>query len=157
MDPGSIYVLIVDDDTTLLETLKMILESRGYHVDTASTGREAADRIQRRHYDVAILDIVLPDSSGVALLREFNQTRIPRTRKIILTGNATLENAIQALNMGADAYLLKPVDPEELIKAINDQVDRQKQEIRNIQEKIIALIERDSQERIKRIREEMYY
>lgn len=157
MNPGSVYILIVDDDVTLLETMKMILENRGYRVDAASTGKEAADRILRRHYDVAILDIVLPDISGVELLKKFDQTRIPRTRKIILTGHATLENAVQALNLGADAYLLKPVEPEDLIKAINEQVERQSQEIRNIQQKIISLIERDAEEKIKRIREEKYY
>lgn len=150
------YILLVDDDVTLLETMKAILGGRGYCVDTSSTGEEALKKIRERYYDVVVLDLVLPDVSGIEILRNLETNRIPRVRKIVLTGHATLDNAVQALNLGADAYLMKPVPPEELIRTIANQIEKQNQEIRMIQEKIIHLVEKDVEERIRRIAEEKY-
>lgn len=150
------YVLLVDDDETLLETMKIILEGKGYNVDTSSTGEEALERLSERYYDVVVLDIVLPDLSGIDLLKSLETHRIPRVRKIILTGNATLENAVQALNLGADAYLIKPVAPADLIRTIAEQIEKQNQEILAVQDKIRCFIERDAEERIRRIAEEKY-
>lgn len=145
------YVLLVDDDVTLLETMKIILEGKGYHVDTSSTGEDALERLRERYYDVVVLDIVLPDLSGIDLLKSLETQRIPKVRKIILTGHATLENAVQAINLGADAYLIKPVAPEELIRTIADQIEKQNQEILMVQDKIRCFIESGAEERIRRI------
>lgn len=150
------YVLLVDDDDGLLETMKAILEGRGYCVDTSQTASEALNKFKERHYDVVVIDMVLPDRSGTELLGELETNRIPRVRKIVLTGHATLENAVQALNLGADAYLIKPVEPDDLIRAIADQIEKQKQEILLIQEKIRLFIERDIEDRIRKIAEEKY-
>ncbi|MEN3052300.1 MAG: response regulator [Candidatus Methanosuratincola petrocarbonis] len=156
MNAQEYYILLVDDDETLLETMKIILEEKGYHVDTSSTGKEALERLRVRYYDVVVLDIVLPDLSGIDLLKSLETHRIPKVRKIILTGHATLENAVQALNFGADAYLIKPVAPAELIRTIADQIEKQNQEILAIQDKIRCFIEREAEERIRRIAEEKY-
>lgn len=150
------YVLLVDDDETLLETMKIILEGKGYRVDTSSNGQEALKRLRERCYDVVVLDMVLPDLSGIDLLKSVDTHRIPQVRKIILTGHATLENAVQSLNLGADAYLIKPVAPAELIRTIADQIEKQKQEILAVQEKIRRLIEMDAEERIRCIAEQKY-
>ncbi len=156
METQDYYVLLVDDDAALLETMKTILEGKGYNVDTATTGEVALERIRQRHYDVVVLDIVLPDISGIELLKSLGTNRIPKVRKIILTGHATLTNAIQALNTGADAYLLKPVAPDELMRTIAEQIGKQKQEILLVQDKIRHFIEMDAEERIRRIAEEKY-
>ncbi|MEN3016826.1 MAG: response regulator [Candidatus Methanosuratincola petrocarbonis] len=149
-------VLLVDDDLDLLETMKAILEGRGYRVETSQTGEDALEKIKEKYFDVIVLDLVLPGISGIELLSRLETNRIPRVRKIILTGHSTLENAVQALNLGADAYLIKPVMPEDLVKAIADQIDKQQQEILLIQEKIRYFVERNSEEMIRRISEEKY-
>lgn len=150
------YVLLVDDDVDLLETMKAILEAKGYCVDTSPTGEDALKKINEHYYDVVVLDLVLPDVSGIELLKNLGTNRIPRVRKIVLTGHATLDNAVQALNLGADAYLMKPVLPEELIRTIADQIEKQKQEILLVQDKIRHFVEKDIEERIRQIAEEKY-
>ncbi|MEJ5292189.1 MAG: response regulator [Candidatus Methanosuratincola sp.] len=150
------YVLLVDDDIDLMETMKEILEREGYHVDTSPTAEGALKKLREHYYDVIVIDIMLPDMSGIDLLRSIEVSRIPRIRKIILTGHATLENAVQSLNLGADAYLIKPVAPGKLIRTIADQIKKQNDEILMIQDRIRRFIERDVEERIKRIAEEKY-
>jgi len=97
------YVLLVDDDASLLETMKEILEGRGYCVDTSQTASDALKKFKERYYDVVVIDMVLPDKPGTELLRELETSRIPRVRKIVLTGHASLENAAHSLN-GEDAF-----------------------------------------------------
>lgn len=150
------YILLVDDDVTLLETMEAILEGMGYCVDISPTGEDALKKIREHCYDIVVLDLVLPDVSGIEILRNLETNRIPRVRKIVLTGHATLDNAVQSLNLGADAYLMKPVPPEELIRTIANQIEKQNQEICMIQEKIIHFVEKDVEERIRRIAEEKY-
>lgn len=153
---SSVYILIVEDDRELCQSMKMLLESKGYRVDVANTGKEASERIQKRKYEIAIIDLFLPDISGIEILKKFDSTQLPRTRKIILTGHATLESAIQALNLGADAYLVKPVSPEEMLKTISDQLEKQNQEIAMVQEKVMMMVERTLKERLKKLEEEKY-
>lgn len=118
-------VLIVDDDVRLTKILNSILENEGYETDVAHTGTEAIKKSSLEIYDLAILDIKLPDIEGTKLLKMLGKN--PRMIKIILTGHPRLQNAVQALNYGADAYLLKPVKPEELTKTIREKIEEQKE------------------------------
>jgi DNA-binding NtrC family response regulator len=104
-------ILVVDDDETIRTTMKAILEDEGYIVDLAGTGKEAVKKTRERSYNVALLDIRLPDMEGIELLKLMHDS-VPRTRKIMVTGYPSMQNAISALNKNADAYLLKPVDVE---------------------------------------------
>ncbi len=90
------------------------------------------------------------------MLKKFDPRQFPRTRKIILTGHASLESAIQALNFGADAYLVKPVSPDDLLKTIAEQLEKQSQEIAMVQEKVMMLVERTLKERLKKLEDEKY-
>ena len=117
-------VLIVDDDEAIIKSLKSLLESEGYLVETASTGVEALEKTEENVYDLAILDIRLPDIEGTELLAEMRE-ETPRMMKIMFTGHASLDNAIEALNLGADAYLTKPAKPEELIKVVKEKLKEQ--------------------------------
>ena len=112
-------ILIVDDDKTLLRSLKKILESQGYSVETARTGKEATKKLEKHFCLVALLDIKLPDIEGTELLEVMRKIS-PRTAKIMLTGYATLENAVESLNKGADAFLTKPINPHELLRVVNE-------------------------------------
>src|SRR5664279_2842973 len=91
-------ILVVDDDETIRTTMKATLEGEGYLVDLAGTGKEAIQKTQEKTYNVALLDIRLPDMEGVELLKLMRDS-IPRTRKIMVTGYPTMQNAIGALNL----------------------------------------------------------
>jgi len=111
--------LIVDDDEDMLETLKDCFHEKGYSIETAKNGRDAITKAKNRFFDVALIDIKLPDTTGIEVLRDFRQNH-PTTMIIMATGYATLQNAVDALNLGAHAYIIKPIDPEKLNQRINE-------------------------------------
>jgi ActR/RegA family two-component response regulator len=127
-------ILIVDDDLDLLDSYSIILSSK-YDVTLAKNGVEAINFSRKIHFNVALIDMVLADISGVELLKQL-KSGFPKLRKIIITGHAALDNAISALNLGADAFMIKPVLPEALLKAIDDQLMGQKHDLSLIQEKV---------------------
>lgn len=133
-------ILVVDDDEDILETLKSLLTKKGYFVDTANKGETAIKLSESNPYNLALLDVVLPDMDGTQLLVKLKQT-MPRMRKIMITGHASFDNAVRAVNMGADGYLIKPVSPPELLRMIEDQLRRQEDDERLTQDKITAFIE----------------
>ena len=133
-------ILIVDDNESILETLTAILEEKGYHTDTAKNGREATEKAKTNFYNLALLDIKLPDIEGTKLLTEIEETS-PRMVKIMITGYASLENAVEALNLGADAYIMKPLDPENLLKVINEKLKAQRKAEKMTQKKVTKWIE----------------
>ncbi len=133
-------ILVVDDDETIRTTMKAILQDEGYQVDLAATGKEAIQKTQENAYNVALLDIRLPDMEGVELLKLLKDS-VPRTRKIMVTGYPSMQNAIAALNKNADAYLLKPVDVEKLLQAVKQQLEAQEAERKFSEEKVAEFIE----------------
>ncbi len=133
-------ILVVDDDDTIRTTMKAILQDEGYTVDLASTGKEAIQKSQQNNYNVALLDIRLPDMEGVELLKLLKDG-VPRTRKIMVTGYPSLQNAISALNKNADAYLLKPVDVEKLLNTVKQQLEAQENERQFSEQKVAEFIE----------------
>jgi DNA-binding NtrC family response regulator len=119
-------ILIVDDDRAILNTAKEILQLEGYYVDVVETGLEAIKKTQATFYHLALLDIKLPDMEGTELLNKMHRTT-PKMMKIMITGFPSLDNAVEALNQGADAYLLKPVKPEELLKTVEEKLKEQEE------------------------------
>ena len=91
-------------------------------------------------YNIAILDIRLPDMEGVELLK-LMKPAVPRTRKIMVTGYPSTQNAIDALNKNADAYLIKPVDIQKLLSTIKEQLKLQQEEAIFSEEKVAEFIE----------------
>jgi DNA-binding NtrC family response regulator len=120
--------------------MKAILEDEGYLVDIAGTGKEAIQKSNEKTYNIALLDIRLPDIEGVELLKLMKET-VPRTRKIMVTGYPSMQNAIGALNKNADAYLLKPVDIEKLLNTVKQQLQAQEDERRFSEQKVAEFIE----------------
>lgn len=117
-------ILLVDDDSDIIETLKIVLEDNGYIVDSANTGKEAIDKSNANFYNLAIVDWRLPDMEGTALLKLFKETT-PKMMKIMLTGFPSMKNAIDAVNAQADAFLEKPIGPEKLFAKISDLLNQQ--------------------------------
>jgi PAS domain S-box-containing protein len=118
-------VLIVDDDKGMCKTLSHIFELDGYKVSTASTGSEGAARIKEGSFNVAVLDIRLPDIDGVELL-EIIKKMDPDLNVIMMTAYANVEIAIRALNEGADAFVTKPFNIEELRAVIKKSIEKQR-------------------------------
>jgi two-component system response regulator HydG len=141
-------ILVVDDDEMILKSFKEILESRGYLVETAETGLEALEKSEVQHYDLALLDIKLPDIEGTELLVEMHEGT-PRMMKVMVTGHASLKNAVESLNLGADAYLMKPVKPEELLRVVEEKLKEQEEAERMSEEKVAEWIEN----RIRKLRD----
>jgi DNA-binding NtrC family response regulator len=133
-------IIIVDDDENIRTTMKTILEDEGYCVDLATNGNEAIEMTQETAYNIALLDIRLPDMEGVELLKRIKNI-VPRTRKIMVTGFPSMQNAISALNKNADAYLVKPVDVEKLLNIVKTQLQLQEEEKHFSEQKVAEFIE----------------
>lgn len=119
-------ILVVDNEKVILAVFKEILESKGYAVDTAETGQEAMEKTKAQNHDLALLDIKLPDIEGTERLLKMRNTN-PTMIKIMITGYASLENAIKSIRLGAHKYLMKPVDPTELLRVVDERL-REKEE-----------------------------
>ncbi len=133
-------ILVVDDDESIRNTMKTILEDEGYVVDLAASGREAIEKTDKTTYNIALLDIRLPDIEGVQLLKLMRAT-VPRMRKVMVTGYPSMQNAIVALNKNADAYLVKPISIEKLLNVVKEQLQSQDSERQYSEEKVAEFIE----------------
>jgi len=119
-------ILIVEDDENIRKTMKNILQQSGYQTDTAKTGQEAEQKAKAKIYNLALLDIKLPDMEGTQLLAKLHENT-PKMVKIMVTGYPSLENAMEALNQGANAYVTKPVKPAKLLALIKEKLEEQSQ------------------------------
>ena len=116
-------ILIIDDDKSILKTFRRLLQRCGYEVDVAETGAEAVEKLNNRFYDVALIDVRLPDMDGGDLL-VLARKELSNTVKMIITGLPMIDLGNKTLEQGADALLLKPVKPEELISLIQDKLKK---------------------------------
>lgn len=133
-------ILIVDDDESIRKAISTILEDKGYTVDTAENGREAIEKTRGGFYNLALIDIRLPDMEGTELLTRMKETT-PRMVKIIVTGFPSLQNAMEAVNRCADAYVIKPVKIDDLLKTIRTHLEKQKHAKKYSEDKIAEFIE----------------
>jgi DNA-binding NtrC family response regulator len=133
-------ILIIDDDENIRKVLAAILEDEGYSVESVDTARKAIEKTRRNYYNLALIDVRLPDMEGIELLTKMTDTT-PKMRKIIITGYPTLQNAVEAVNKGANAYVMKPFDMEKVLKEIEEQLKKQEEEKRYSQEKVTEFIE----------------
>ena len=116
-------ILVVDDDANLRKTLADILRVKGYETVVAGTGAEAIAAAEKEVFGLALIDLMLPDMSGLEVMAQI-KTIAPLTEAIILTGHASMDSAIKATGQGAFAYLLKPYQMDELLQKIGHAVER---------------------------------
>jgi|GEM_PF-593285 len=117
-------ILVIDDDEGTRKTLALILKKKGFDVITAGTGEDGLKQAQSRKVAVALLDINLPDIEGIRLITPLKEMH-PDLAVIMITGFASMENAMRALNEGATGYILKPVNIDEILVKIQDALERQ--------------------------------
>jgi DNA-binding NtrC family response regulator len=106
-------ILIVDDEQDFVQALTERLAIRDFQVATAYSGKEAVKKVKAYNYDVVILDVLMPGMDGLATLHAIKEIK-PLTEVIMLTGNASVETAIEGMKQGALDFLMKPCDPEKL-------------------------------------------
>ncbi|HKC13760.1 MAG TPA: response regulator, partial [Vicinamibacteria bacterium] len=109
----SARVLVLEDDKALSEVVCEELRARGCHTVPAHTVADGFEQLKLWEFDVALVDLILPDGSGIELLRHISQEELP-TESIVLTGYAAVSTAIEAMKLGAYDYLTKPARMEEL-------------------------------------------
>ena len=110
-------ILIAEDEISLAKALKRILEQKGYYVDLVHDGASALDYAQGMVYQLIILDVMLPELDGFSVVREMRKTGI-HTPVLMLTARTTTSDKVAGLNFGADDYMTKPFDTEELLARV---------------------------------------
>jgi len=133
-------ILIVDDDAKIREMLSSILTDKGYTVKSVGTGKEAVNESFKQLFNLALIDIRLPDMEGTELLTKLRKSE-PEMIKIIITGNATLDNSIDAANIGVDGFIVKPFDPKKLLKLIESRLKAQREKMQFDEKKVAEYIE----------------
>ncbi|MFO7883182.1 MAG: response regulator [Desulfobacteraceae bacterium] len=121
-----IKVLLVDDEKDFVEALAKRLELRNYAVTSVFSGESAIEMAEKHDFDVIILDVLMPGISGIEALKQIKKTK-PITPVIMLTGKATVNNAIEGMKQGALDFLMKPADTSVLIEKINSAYEIKKE------------------------------
>ena len=111
-------ILIIEDELSILETLKMFLEEKGLTVFTADTGTKGLEIFEKQHPQVVILDIRLPDSNGLDILETMMKNNLP-SKIIMITAFQDMETTIQAMKRGAFDYIHKPLDINQVEQAVD--------------------------------------
>jgi DNA-binding NtrC family response regulator len=138
-------ILVIDDDEVVLNSIAEALRLEGHKVDTAKTGKEAIEKCNLSFYNLALIDIRLPDMEGTKLLKAIRDTT-PKMVKIIVTGYPSLQNATEALNKGADGYVIKPVDIPKLLTTVREHLQKQEEAGRYNERRFAEFIETRSRE-----------
>jgi signal transduction histidine kinase len=160
--PEGARLLVVDDEENLRITTAAILEQEGYKVETASSGNEAIALVERSEFDLILTDLHMEGGDGLSVLTEIRR-RAPLTISVVLTGFASVESAIAALQQGAYDYLVKPCDIDEMKHTIRRGVEHRllmlaEQEARRNLEQLNRDLERRVEERtaeLTRLNEEL--
>lgn len=110
-------ILVVDDDVGVRTMLSSVLYDDGYIVEAVDNGKKAIKTCEKSPFDLALIDVELPDMKGTELLHRLKKLQ-PKMIRIIITGQPTLESAMKAVNERADGYMLKPFEVAELLEMI---------------------------------------
>jgi DNA-binding NtrC family response regulator len=118
-------VLIIDDDAEMRKMLNEALSNEGYSVETAANGKDAIKACGKLPFDIALIDIELPDMKGTELLTKLKSVQ-PKMVNVIITGYPSIENAMKAVNEKADGYILKPFKISVLLETMKKLVDEKR-------------------------------
>jgi DNA-binding response OmpR family regulator len=125
-DPARPRILIMEDETSLAEGLKMVLSELGCRVSVADTGMRALGSLTGRNYDLMVADLRLPDMDGMEVLRLIKETK-PETEVIVITGYASVVSAVESMKLGALDYLPKPFTEDEFKSAVQKAIKVKKE------------------------------
>jgi two-component system, cell cycle response regulator CtrA len=117
------HVLLIEDNKPVADMIKLLLSGKGFNIAAAECGEDGIDLARRYNYDIIILDLQLPDISGLQVLRTLRSSAI-ETPVLVLSGNMVVDARVKALGIGADDFLTKPFHKDELIARIHAVVRR---------------------------------
>lgn len=132
-------VLLVDDEEEFIKSLSSRLEVRGLTVSTSTRGQDALDLVHEQKFDVVVLDLSMPGMDGLEVLKKMKEDS-PDTEIIMLSGHGTIKASAEAIKLGAEDFLEKPLDLPKLLQKISDAKDRR-----------ILVLQEQSKEEIKEI------
>lgn len=132
-------VLLVDDEEQFLEVLSERLETRGLQVNSVTSGEDAVTQVEDQNFDAIVVDLAMPGIDGIETMKRIKEKR-PDLEIIILTGHATVKTGIEAMKLGAEDFLEKPVDLSVLLEKIS-----------NAKHKRMLVLEKKSQDEMKEI------
>jgi CheY-like chemotaxis protein len=121
MDRKNVNILVVDDDPRICTYVAKFLSGQGWAADTACDGASALELVQRKTYDAVVLDYRMPGMDGAELCRRVREIQ-PEVRIIFVTGFPTIDTVFPAVDAGAQRVLAKPVDPDALIRVLEQQL-----------------------------------
>jgi DNA-binding response OmpR family regulator len=121
-----LHFLVVDDNPTITRLIELQMGKAGFRCDTAANGEEALQKINQNVFDLVISDISMPGISGLELLKSIKLKK-PQLPVLIVSGHATIENAVEALRLGAINFITKPIRFDEVFETINKVLDLNKQ------------------------------
>jgi two-component system nitrogen regulation response regulator NtrX len=125
-------ILVIDDESSICSSLQGILEDEGYAVKTAATGEEGLAQIKKQNFGLVLLDIWLPEMTGLDVLRQI-QAQEERPQVVVISGHGTVETAVQATKLGAFDFLEKPLSLEKVVLTVKNALRQHKLEEENIQ------------------------
>ncbi|HIJ65428.1 MAG TPA: SpoIIE family protein phosphatase [Candidatus Hydrogenedentes bacterium] len=144
-------VLVIDDDAQILNTVKGMLGSMGFHVDVAASALEAENLFQENEYDVAVVDLIMPEVSGLELL-EWMRKHVPKVVPVVLSGTSSAQKAVDSVQLGAFDFVAKPIrDIDDFCRHVSRAVEHKRLEESNaklleqVQEKNVELENRVGQ------------
>ena len=132
-------VLLIDDEEQFLKVLGERLETRGLQVNTVTSGEDALNLIDDKNYDAIVLDLAMPGIDGIETLKLLKEKK-PDLEIIMLTGHATVQKGVEAMKLGAEDFLEKPVELSVLLERISEAKNKR-----------ILILEKKSQEALKKI------
>jgi len=138
-------ILIIDDEESIRKSLAAVLEEKGYLVDMAENGQVAIEKSKTKAYNLALIDIRLPDMEGTDLLTAIKENT-PDMVGIIVTGYPSLQNAIEAVNKGADGYIVKPLTIDVLLDMVKKHLKIQQETRKYSEQKVAEFIETRAKE-----------
>jgi DNA-binding NtrC family response regulator len=138
-------VLIIDDNMNMRESLADVLEEKGYDVVTAKTAQEAIIAAGKCFFNIHLIDINLPDKTGIDLLRSF-KSAYPSRKNIMITANVKLKYAVDSVNLGADAYILKPIDFNNLDQTMKECLRKQQPTLKAMNKRLAEFMTNSNEE-----------
>lgn len=116
-------LLLVDDEVEFVQTLAERLQLRDFQVQTAYDGDDALSQLEKNRFDMVILDVMMPGLGGLDVLKQMKPL-YPKTPVILLTGRGSTKDGIEGMRLGARDYLMKPINIDELIKKIDENLSK---------------------------------
>ncbi|UCH53682.1 MAG: sigma-54-dependent Fis family transcriptional regulator, partial [Pseudomonadota bacterium] len=130
MNPG--YILVVDDEPEIRRLVREVLEDEHYRVETAENAASARDQYRRQRPDLVLLDIWMPDTDGISLLKEWSHSGMLEMPVVMISGHGTVETAVEATRLGAYDFIEKPVSMGKLLVTVERALQSQKLKRENL-------------------------